>query len=372
MVAFWTGKRFSVLLTTVVGVLSVLTGIANIAIGDVAVVGPLQPYVPAAVRLAAGFTGAITGFLMLLGAVGLRRGYRAAWALTIVLLPITAAQGLVQSNPLSVPLVLFSVLSIPMLVLSRHHFRSRVSLSTAQIAAAIALLSVQLYGTVGTYALRDEFTNVSTVLDAFYYTLVTASTVGYGDVTPTTQVARLFGMSVLLFGTATFAIALGTLLAPVLESRFAAALGRVRNRELGLLEDHVLVLGYGDLTEPIVDALTERDQQFAVITEDQHHVTELSDRGILAIQASPSDEAILERVRIADAAVAIAATDTDSADAFSVLTARQLEPDLRIVAAATNAENTAKLARAGADVVVDPAAIGGQLLVGAVEGDQPQ
>ncbi|GAB3681458.1 NAD-binding protein [Salinarchaeum chitinilyticum] len=367
MLGTWTGKRFSVLLTIVVGVLSVITGIVNIAIGSVAVIEPLQPYVPATVRTAAGFTGAITGFLMLLGAFGLRRGYRAAWALTIVLLPVTAAQGLIQSSPLSVPLVLFSVLSIPTLAVSRHHFRSRVSLTTAQIAAAIALVTVQLYGTAGTYALREEFSNVSTVLDAFYFTIVTASTVGYGDATPTTQVARLFGMSVLLFGTATFAIALGTLLGPILESRFAAALGQVRNREFDLLEEHVLVLGCGDLTDPIVDALESRDREFVVITDDQDRVTELSERDVLAVHANPSDETILERARIEEATVAIAATESDSADAFSVLTARQLAPDLRIVAAATNAENSSKLERAGADVVVDPAAIGGQLLVGAAD-----
>jgi voltage-gated potassium channel len=371
MLGDWTGKRVSVLLTAVVGVLSVLTGIANIAIGEVAVVGPLQPYVPATVRLVAGFTGTITGFLILLGVMGLRRGYRAAWFLTIVLLPVTTAQGLVQSSPLSLPLVAFSILAIPTLVLSRRHFRSEVSLSSAQIAAGLALVGVQAYGTAGTYALREEFGGVSTVLDAFYFTIVTASTVGYGDVTPRTQVARLFAMSVLLFGTASFAIALGTLLAPILESRFAAALGRVRNREFDLLEDHVLVLGTDDLTEPIVDALTERDRQFVVVTPNADRAAELADHDVLAVHADPSDEAILERVRIGQATVAIAATNDDSADAFSVLTARQLAPDLRIVAAATNAENTSKLERAGADVVVNPAAIGGQLLVGAVANDEP-
>ena len=362
----WTGKRLSVLLAGIVGVLSVLTGIANVAIGAVAVVGPLEPYVPETVRLVAGFTGAITGFLMLLGTAGLRRGYRSAWLLTIVLLPVTAAQGLIQSSPLSLPLVVFSVLSIPTLVLSRHHFRSRVSLSSAQIAAGLALVSVQLYGTVGTYALRDEFANVSTLLDAFYFTLVTASTVGYGDVTPTTQVARLFAMSVLVFGTATFAIALGTLLAPILESRFAAALGRVRDRQFDLLENHVLVLGYGDLTEPIVDALAERDRQFVVATRKGERATELTERDVLAVHADPSDRETLERAKIDEATVVVAATNSDSADAFSVLTARQIDPDLRIVAAATNAENASKLSRAGADVVVNPAAIGGKLLVGTI------
>jgi len=370
MVGDWSGKRVSVLLTTVVGVLSILTGIANIAYGEVAVIGPLQPYVPPAVRTAAGFTGAITGFLVLLGAVGLRRGFRVAWALTMLLLPVTAAQGLIQSSPLSLPLVVFSALSIPSLVLSRHHFRDEVTLTSAQVAAGLALGAVLAYGTAGTYALREEFAGVSTLLDAFYFTLVTASTVGYGDVTATTQVARLFTISVLAFGTATFAIALGTLLAPILEARFAAALGRVRDREFDLLEDHVLLLGYGDVTEPVVAELHDRDSQFVVVTREADRAMDLSERDVLAMQGEPSDEATLERARIEEASVAIAATETDSQDAFSVLTARQLAPELRIVAAATNTENASKLERAGADVVVSPATIGGKLLAGAVSVDQ--
>ena len=71
---------------------------------------------------------------------------------------------------------------------------------------------------MGAYALRDEFT-IETPVDAFYYTLATASTVGYGDVVPTSQVARLFGISVVLIGASSFAFALGTLLGPARSRR---------------------------------------------------------------------------------------------------------------------------------------------------------
>lgn len=365
-------KRLAVLLTGVVGVLSIVTGIVNIAYGSVAVIGPLQPYVPQLVRVAAGFTGTITGFLMLLGAFALRRGFRVGWVVTIVLLPITALQGLVQSSPLSVPLVVFSLLAIPTLVLTRRRFDEPVSLSATQIAAGLSLGGVLTYGTVGTYALREDFQGVNTVLDAFYYTIVTASTVGYGDVIPQTQVATLFSVTVLVFGTAAFAVALGALLGPVIEARFAAAVGRVRGQELELLEDHVLVLGAGDLTEPIVDELEGR-RQFAVVTKKPEVVSELTDRDVLALNADPSEEATLSRLKIAQADVVIAATENDAKDAYSVLTARQCNPGLRIVAAATNAENVPKLERAGADVVISPASIGGKLLVGSQrdDGDAP-
>ena len=77
----------------------------------------------------------------------------------------------------------------------------------------------------------------------------------------------------------------------------------------------------------------------------------------------PSDEAPLERVGIHDAKAVVAATNDDAQDALSILTARALNPDINIVAAATDRENVEKLRRAGADTVISPAVIGGHLLV---------
>ena len=79
--------------------------------------------------------------------------------------------------------------------------------------------------------------------------------------------------------------------------------------------------------------------------------------------ADPSDEASLERAQIREARAVIAATNNDADDALAVLTARDLNPEITIVAAATNRENISKLKRAGADTVISPAMIGGHLLV---------
>ena len=173
--------RAAVGLTTAVALLSVVTGIVNIAVADVS--GPFAPYIPEYLERTAGFTGALTGFMMLGSAFGLRRGLRVAWYSAVVLLPLTALQGLIQSNVASYPLVGLSILTLPALLINYRRFDRTLSLSTTQQAAAAALVGTQMYGTVGAYALRDDFANVSTLTDAFYYTIVTASTVGYGDVT---------------------------------------------------------------------------------------------------------------------------------------------------------------------------------------------
>ncbi|MFB6187182.1 MAG: NAD-binding protein [Halobacteriaceae archaeon] len=364
----WAGPRITVGLTVFVSILSIVTGIVNIE--SAATVPLVAPYVPQAIQTTAGFTGTLTGFLMLMTALGLRRGLKVAWQSAIVLLPITALQGIIQASPWSVPLVILSLVSLPIVGLSRKHFTRGISISTTQIAGLTALIGTQIYGTLGAYALREEFTNLNTILDAFYFSLVTASTVGYGDITPTTQEARLFGLSVLILGTASFAIVVGAVLAPAIESRITQALGHMTQSQLEMLEDHIIVLGYGDLTEPIVNELATNNNKFIIVTADQSRAAELSDRDFKVLTADPSDEDTLERVQINAAKAIVVATNNDAEDALAVLTARQMNPDIRIVAAATQRENVRKLKRAGADTVISPATIGGYLLVQSALGQE--
>ncbi len=359
----------AILLTTIVAILSIITGIVNI--GSTEVSGPLAVYVPEIAARTAGFTGTLTGFFMLVSVYGLRRGYRIAWYSVIVLLPVTGIQGLVQSSILSFPLVMASIISMPTVILNRQFFDRTVDMTMAQLASLAAIVAVQVYGTVGTYALRDEFTEVNTVLDAFYFTLVTASTVGYGDLTATTQFSRLFSMSVLLTGVASFGVALGTLLGPLIEARLATALGNMSDKQLDVLKNHYIVTGHGDLTEPILETLDGNDA--VVIVHDADDAKRLRDRGYEVLTADPSDEEPLERVHIERARALIVATNDDAQDAMTVLTARELNPDLRIVAAATDRENIRKLRRAGADIVFSPSVLGGRLLVESAFGnDNPE
>jgi voltage-gated potassium channel len=355
----WLSARASILLPTLVALLSFVTGVANITSP---ISGVLGTTIPASFQQAAGFTGALTGFTLLLSIVGLRRRLRIGWYLTVVLLPVSALQGVVQSSPLSAPLIALSLISLPTLLVNRRRFDRPIDLSTAQLAAGAALLGAQVYGTVGTWALREEFTNVETLTDAFYYTLVTASTVGYGDVTPVSERATLFGMSVVVLGTASFAIALGSLLGPAIEKRFSEVLGNMTDAQLDLLENHVVVLGFGDLTEPILDELVGVTE-FVVVTPDQETAARLQQRDIPVLTDDPSDEAPLERAGIHEARAVVAATNDDAQDALGILTARALNPEVNIVAAATDRENVEKLRRAGADTVISPAVIGGHLIV---------
>ncbi len=361
------GTRVTTVLVTLVAILSFATGVVYIGTTQI---GPLDAYVPESVEQAAGFTGVLTGFLMLASAIGLRRGLRIAWYSTVLLLPATAVQGLAQSSQNYYPLalVVLSLLSLPFVLTNYRRFDRRVDLSTTQLAATAALVGTMIYGTAGTYRLKSDFENVGTILDAVYYTIVTASTVGYGDAIPQTQQARLFSISVLILGVASFTLALGSLLGPAIEARFAHALGTMTQRQLELLEDHVIVLGYGDMTEPIIDELSG-STPFVVITPDQDAAAALNARNVAVLSADPSDEEPLHSASIEDARAVVAATNNDANDALAILTAKSLNPDVRVVAGATDRENIEKLRRAGADTVISPMVIGGHLLVESALGD---
>ncbi|WP_299332848.1 NAD-binding protein [Haloplanus sp.] len=162
-----------------------------------------------------------------------------------------------------------------------------------------------MYGTVGAYAMRENFVGVDTVTDAFYYIIVTGTTVGHGGATPTTQVTELFSPSVIVLGTGMFTVATGSLLVPVLESRISNAFGIITASELTLIEDHVLVLGHGDPTEPLMCEL-------ATATE------------VNVLTADPTDETALRDARIDSARGVVVATDDDARDALAVIDSRLL------------------------------------------------
>ncbi|UOO94675.1 NAD-binding protein [Halococcus dombrowskii] len=355
------GRRVAVWLTVAVALLSILTGVA--VLGSPETFGPLTGVIASGVRRTAGFSAVITGFLLLISALELRSGRRAAWLATVVLLSVTVFEAIVQSSVVSFPVAALSVATLVVLVLTRNRFDKELDLSTTQIAALIAVSGALLYGTVGAYTLRESFRGVETLTDAFYYTIITASTVGYGDATPVTGQARLFTVSVIVVGVSSFGLAIGALVSPAIEDRLTRALGTMTDTQLAERDDHVLVLGYGSLTESVLDELDVDNLVLVVSEENESKLPPVAERELPVFVADPTDDAALDRAGIDRARAVIVASDDDATDALAVLTVRERNPEITVVAAATEGENGPKLERAGADAVVTPAAIGGRRLV---------
>ncbi|PSP49646.1 potassium channel protein [Halobacteriales archaeon QH_3_68_24] len=356
----FSGAKTSVLLVGAVAVVAFVTGLSDLSGGAVALDGPLAGLVPGAgglMRLYAVFFAFLLGPL----ALGLRRRLKIAWYGTLVALSLAALLPLLTAEATDLLLLLAALVALPHVVRNRGRFDQAVDLSAFQAAALAAFLGVQLYGTVGAYAMRGAFTGVDSLTDAFYYIVVTGTTVGYGDVTPTTDVTKLFALSVIVLGTISFTVASGSLLIPALESRISSAFGNMSASELSLLEDHVLVLGHGDITAPLLDEL-DGETDLVVITEDTDAASSLRERELNVLTADPTDAESLRDARIDAAEGVVVATADDARDVLAVLAARQENPDVRVVAAATDRKHIEKLEGVGADRVISPTIIGGQLL----------
>jgi voltage-gated potassium channel len=355
----FSGARPTVLLVGVVTVLSFVSGLSNLSQG-VALDGPASAVVslpPGTVE----FAGVIFAFLLGPVVVGLQRRKRVAWRAAVVLLPLVGLLPLVTFQPTDVPLALAVSVTLPLLVRNRGQFDQSLGLSPLQIASVSTVGGVGLYGTVGAYAIRGQFEGLTTWSDAVYYVVVTVATVGYGDITPLTPQAQWFSLSVIVFGTAAFTVAVGALAGPVIESRLANAFGIMTASELSLLEDHVVVLGYGDLTDALLDELAP-DAETVVVTDDQSTASSLQAADCNVLTGDPTDEGTLGDVRLESARGVVVGSDDDARDVLAVLAVRNVAPDVRVVAAATEGKHVAKFERVGADRVVDVRALGGRLL----------
>ncbi len=354
------GAKTTVGLVGAVTVLAFVSGLSNLSQTSLTLGGPLATILPAASTFAR-FAGVLFAFLLGPVTVGLQRRKRLAWRIAVVLLPGLAVLPLTTLGRTDVPLLLVILVAAPLLVLNRDQFDQSLDLSPLQIASLSSILGVGVYGTVGSYGLRDQFGELNTWADAVYYVIVTIATVGYGDITPLTPEAKWFSLSVILLGTGAFTVAVGALVGPAIESRMAAAFGNMTPSELTLLEDHVVVLGHGDLTEPLLEELGG-EGDLVVVTEDTDAATRLSDMDVNVLTGDPTDEATLADVRLETASGVVVASDDDARDVLAVIAANNVDPDVRVVAAANEEKHVDKLESVGADTVINPRTIGGRLL----------
>ena len=347
-------------LVAVLSVLSIVTGVATLT--GAAKINFIADQLPLSATESAGFTGSLTGFLLFLTSYGLRRRWRAAWYVSLFLVPTVTIQGVLQSSVFSTPLVLLSLVVFVILLSKEGVFDRNVTLTDTQIAAGLALVGAQAYGTIGTYSLRNEFRGIDTLLDAFYFTIVTGSTVGYGDATPIPEsgFARLYALSVLIVSTATFAVALGTLLTPAIENRFTEALGMTDDAELDQLSEHIIIAGNDQLTAPIIDNL-QSDCSLLVIS-DTETPQSFTESDVLELHGSRTSNETFERARLDTARAVVIATEDDAEDIMTAITVRKQDDDIWIVAAATNNENIEKFRFVGANTIISPALVGGELL----------
>ena len=198
------------------------------------------------------------------------------------------------------------------------------------------------------------------VFDAFYMTITTVTTVGYGEIHPLSRAGRVFNSGVIILGVSTVLYTFSFLMARLVEGDLQARWTAYRRqRMLDDLTHHFIICGFGRIGQIVAREFTRQDVPLVIIERDAERMQAAIDMGYLAVEADASSEDVLKRVGIERARGFIAAVSTDADNVFAILTARLLRPDLFIIGRAETEDAKAKLVRAGADRVLSPYQIGG-------------
>jgi voltage-gated potassium channel len=214
-----------------------------------------------------------------------------------------------------------------------------------------ALAIVTVAGTVGYLVLGFG------LLDALYQTVTTVTTVGFREVQPLTTAGKIFTIALIVVGVGTALYTLGVIIETLLEGQLPEVFGRRRmERKITGMSGHIVVCGWGRVGRAIARDLAAMGGTPVVVDQDPIRVENVPCPAVLG---DATDEAVLDRVGVRRARALVAALDTDAGNLFVTLSARELRPDLFIVARVRLEENEDKLRRAGANRVVNPQSIGG-------------
>lgn len=221
--------------------------------------------------------------------------------------------------------------------------------------AFFALLGAILFGTIG-FSIIEGWS----LSDSLYVTIQTLTTVGYGDVPPHSTAGRAFAVTVMLIGVGGVALAASTIVQSVVQSEIVSAFGeRRQSKRMSKLRNHYIICGSGRVGSHLIRDMLRSGESFAVIEKDPQRAAEFSQRGVDVLVGDATLEESLREVGVERAHGLAACLPNDADNVYVVLTARDLNPNLHIVARAAEEQAEAKLLRAGANHVIAPTIIGG-------------
>lgn len=217
------------------------------------------------------------------------------------------------------------------------------------------LISIMFIGTFGYRLLLDV-----PLIDAFYMTVITISTVGYIEVAQMSPEAKLFSVFIIFISLGTVGYLFSSIVSSFMEGDIKEAFRRrFMEKKIENFRNHYILCGAGETGWNAIKRFQKSNVDFVVIENDEAIVKELLDEGIPTIFGDASHEETLDKARIKTARGLIASLSKDSDNVFTVLTARELNPDLYIVSRAIDKNSHLKLKRAGANNTISPNEIGG-------------
>ncbi len=196
--------------------------------------------------------------------------------------------------------------------------------------------------------------------EALFMTIITISTVGYGEVIPLSPRGEYFSIILILLGVGSGAYVFSVVTDYVIAGELGGTLRRQRMlRAIDKLNKHYIICGYGRVGEHVVDGLLFQKIGVVVIDADERHISDFDEKGVHYVIGDATDDAILAAVNIEHAAGLCSCLPDDATNVFAVLSARALNPNLFIIARCNAMTSEQKLRMAGADQIINPYMITG-------------
>lgn len=301
----------------------------------------------------------LIGTGMLIMAVGLLLRSRLAWIMAL-LLAATAAISMffgVHSN--GHLLLAYFVLMLALLLMAWRRF-DHSSIAASTLFALTSVVMLLLYATFGAYYLGNAFDpHITDLATALYFSMVTMSTVGYGDITPQTTEAMLFTVSVIILGVAVFATSLTAVIAPMVSHSLKRI---VQHKGSGMKrENHFIVIGDSPLANNTWRELTRRGQPVTRIVRKADTLEGVDRDKVDMVCGDPGSVGVLREAGGDKATAILAMQGDDSENAFAILAARELGGQARTVAAVNDAHHMERIRLVQPNVIIAPQILGGEL-----------
>jgi voltage-gated potassium channel len=343
---------------------SAITGVALVLVGLLAAVRPVHELYHG------GFAGydppfdAIAGVLLLVLSPRIRDRTPIAWFFSLLVPLLAGTVAILSPDVYSISAAVASSALVAVMYPYRGAFYrgSATSPQAIELMIGVVALFSLLFGIVGARRLGGDFTPpIGSWSEAIYFTITTISTNG-SDINPLTPAARWFVVALILLGVGTFLSAVVVLFMPFLERRLERIGLRLERAQMQELGQHVIVCGASPEAVATARSLREQGIRVVIVSPDERVLEGLKAEGLRTHAGDPSSEEVLKLVGIDRARSLVACQDSDAANLLTVITARALQPQIRIVAVATSDQTLPKLHRAGANEAISVVGVAAQLM----------
>jgi voltage-gated potassium channel len=247
-----------------------------------------------------------------------------------------------------------------------HSVRRTLFVRAAAVLIMYAIVILAFW--IGRGGLRDNYDNHISFSDVVYFSMVTVTTVGYGDIVPVTRSARLVdAVLVTPIRLVIWLVFLGTTYQLVLQ-RLVEDL-RMRRLQ-AKLANHVVICGFTHSGACVAHELVLRGMdkhQILIVDRDRTELEAAAEQGFIGILGDATREETLREAMLPSARAIFVCTERDDTNVLIVLTARQIAPHIRVIARVEEAENEKLLRQSGADATILPSRVGGVLMAGAID-----